>query len=250
MCGVVVQHETSEHIVCIDMMFPFPKAALSYPLLSICMSTMSSALSTSAASKRRIAAIAQLRSTSSKYRNLLDVAHCARLAKLEGASMLFLPECFGFMGESSEQTLKNAEQPIMDGTTNNDERISLALRRMIEDNEAPDSGCPTADETEISLIDGLRIIARESGLWISGGGMHVIGGPPDEKTGRKRVQNTHVIMDSSGDVKCAYQKIHLFDVSIPGKVELRESATTAPGTNLVVCDSPLGKLCLRKSRTF
>ena len=158
--------------------------------------------------------------------------------------MLFLPECFGFMGESSEQTLMNAEQPIMDDTTTNDERISLALRRMVSDNEAPDSQCPT-DEAEIALLDGLRTIARESGLWISGGGMHVLGGPPDEKTGNKRVQNTHVIMDSSGKVKCAYQKIHLFDVSIPGKVSLRESATTAPGTNLVVCDSPLGKMRLR-----
>ena len=41
-----------------------------------------------------------------------------------------------------------------------------------------------------------------------------------------------------------YRKSHMFDVSIPNKVNLKESATTAPGTDLVVCDSPVGRLGL------
>lgn len=72
--------------------------------------------------------------------------------------------------------------------------------------------------------------------------MHVTGAPPAEGSDLQRVYNTHVIIDNTGDVKCLYRKIHLFDVSIPGKFTLKESNTTGPGTELVTCDSPLGKL--------
>jgi predicted amidohydrolase len=89
---------------------------------------------------------------------------------------------------------------------------------------------------------GLRTIAVESGLWISGGGIHFGGAPPDPVTGNPRVYNTHVIINEKGILRCLYRKIHLFDVSIPDKVDLRESKTTAGGTELVTCDSPIGTL--------
>lgn len=72
--------------------------------------------------------------------------------------------------------------------------------------------------------------------------MHVAGGPPAEGADRERVYNTHLIIDEQGDVRALYRKIHMFDVSIPGKVNLKESNTTAPGEELVTCDSPVGKL--------
>ena len=75
------------------------------------MSSSTSNTSLSPASSLKVAAIAQLRSTSNKFQNLQDIAKCARLAKAQGASMLFLPECFGFLGESSAQTLEEAEDP-------------------------------------------------------------------------------------------------------------------------------------------
>jgi predicted amidohydrolase len=103
--------------------------------------------------------------------------------------------------------------------------------------DAPDI---TTTGNRVHVLDGLRAIARESGLWISGGGMHVSGAPPDEETGNTRVFNTHVILDDQGTVQAIYRKIHLFDVTIPEKVQLRESKTTAPGSKLVVCDSPIG----------
>ena len=248
-----------------------------------------------------IAAIAQLRSTSDKFQNLVDIAFCAGLAKSNGASMLFLPECFGFMGESALQTLKEAESPsrlsalpLMSMPTNSSPTDDDSPKREEEEKELANilkstihsaGNCSTGVDGDTvdrdngdlrnahktspvvhSLMDGLRIIAKESGLWISGGGMHVSGAPsegndddkqldPSEvsilgvqahqqkrEQQQQRVYNTHVILDSDGNLKASYQKIHLFDVSIPGKVELRESKTTAPGGKLVVCDSPLGKL--------
>ncbi|MGK3743738.1 MAG: putative amidohydrolase [Bacillariaceae sp.] len=208
-----------------------------------------------------IAAIAQLRSTSNKAQNLVDVAICARLAKSKGASILFLPECFGFIGESSIQTLEEAEDPIHLTTTTktetetttdnnnskeNDEALTRILKSTIhgtdEDNNS-DSACIAPPHVVVhSLMEGLRTISKESGLWLSGGGMHVLVEPPDSGKEQQRVYNTHVIIDSDGVLRCQYRKMHLFDVSIPGKVQLQESKTTAPGTELVTCDSPIGKL--------
>mmetsp|Transcript_62772 Transcript_62772/g.185382 ORF Transcript_62772/g.185382 Transcript_62772/m.185382 type:complete len:381 (-) Transcript_62772:78-1220(-) len=210
------------------------------------------------------AAIAQLRSTSDKLLNLLNVAKCAGWAKREGAAMLFLPECFGFLGENGDQTVRNAE-PV-EGTNESEIVCGPNLRAALTstvmahaEGMSDEAGTFDADSVilkvnggDVSLLGGLRTIAQESGLWISGGGMHESGAPPascetpgdNSSNVRPRVYNTHVIIDNSGDIRCLYRKIHLFDVSIPGKVSLRESATTAPGEKLVVCDTPVGRLGL------
>lgn len=199
------------------------------------------------------AAIAQLRSTSNKLQNLQSVAKCAGMAQQQGASMLFLPECFGFIGESSQETLNKAEPPIENDTKENSVKVRELLRTIVQSpsgyrTETISDSLKEEVSEEISLLDGLKVIAKESKLWISGGGMHESGAPPNTD-GKDRVYNSHVILDNNGNVQAVYQKMHLFDVSIPDKVNLRESATTAPGTELVVCDSPIGKdgACCHKS---
>ena len=227
-------------------------AAATTQRASVAMPVSTEAATTTAAKTpaHPIAAVAQLRSTSDKFRNLLDVAHCAGLARSRGASMLFLPECFGFMGESAEQTLREAEDPSRleaAGGGGPGGELAAALEAAVRGaaaGTAPGGTTGVPSPPVDSLLDGLRTIARASGLWISGGGVHVSGAPPEDgsKEGRPRVYNTHVVLDADGALRASYQKIHLFDVSIPGKVDLRESRTTAPGTRLVVCDSPVGRL--------
>jgi len=209
------------------------------------------------------AAIAQLRSTSDKVANLVDIAKCAGWAKQRGASMLFLPECFGFLGDNAQQTLANAEPPVELGPGNSsnnnlDKALSIRLSQTITSYASIPTSKETASESvdidenenenvgqQVLLLEGLRTIARQSGLWISGGGMHESGAPSTTAGDPEgRVYNTHVIIDKDGSVQCIYRKCHLFDVSIPGKVNLRESATTAPGQTLAVCDSPIGRLGL------
>lgn len=190
-------------------------------------------------------AVAQLRSSASKADNLVAIAKCAGWSRREGAAMLFLPECFGFIGQSAKETIAAAEPPLEEDTRTNPAAFQNYLEHMV-DSCQKGGDTPMSlpqDSNDISLVDGLRTIARKSNLWISAGGMHVSGAPPSiYEPSKSRVFNTHVILDSSGEIKSTYRKIHLFDVSIPGKVSLQESATTAPGSELVVCDSPIGKL--------
>jgi predicted amidohydrolase len=225
-------------------------------------------------------AVAQLCSTSNKYQNLLHIAMCAGQARQENAAMLFLPENCGFMGTNSSETLANAEPPIIISTTTttndngnkaettslkNPAFVSQVLKERVQafaegkeksiDNYKDTSA--DVDNNKVSLLDGLSHIARASNMWISVGGIHERGAPPStsssvvenedkesssssSSSSRPRTYNTHVILDNEGQVRAVYRKIHLFDVSIPGKVNLQESASTAPGDKIITCDSPIG----------
>ena len=131
------------------------------------------------------------------------------------------------------------------GNDENNEMAASAANSFI-DNES------LAPPPITSIISELCFIANESKLWISGGGVHTSVLPQsknlndDEHDERKKIYNTHVVINDNGQIESYYHKIHLFDVSIPNEnVNLRESNTTSPGTKLVVCNSsPIGTLGL------
>ncbi len=82
-------------------------------------------------------------------------------------------------------------------------------------------------------------IARESGIWI------VAGTQPLAVAGDARPANACVVYDSHGSQVARYDKVHLFDVDLPGGREgYRESTNAAPGENVVTIDTPAGKLGL------
>lgn len=86
------------------------------------------------------------------------------------------------------------------------------------------------------LFQRFAALARTHGLWVAFGGF-------PEKHDETRAHNAHVVVDDQGVVRSVYRKIHLFDVDI-GVSQYRESAAIAPGAELVVADSPVGKLGL------
>ncbi|XP_078179384.1 nitrilase/cyanide hydratase and apolipoprotein N-acyltransferase family protein [Carex rostrata] len=81
-------------------------------------------------------------------------------------------------------------------------------------------------------------LAREANIWLSLGGFQEKG--PDDA----HICNTHVLVDNSGKIRSSYQKIHLFDVDVPGNMVYKESSFTTPGTTAVAEDSPIGRLGL------
>ncbi len=82
-------------------------------------------------------------------------------------------------------------------------------------------------------------MAREFRLWI------VAGTQPIAVEGDTRPANVCVVYDSAGKRAARYDKIHLFDVDLPGGREgYRESANATAGTKPVVVDTPAGRLGL------
>lgn len=105
-------------------------------------------------------------------------------------------------------------------------------------------GLEDADKLEVGEIEGsgpiqafLRETARRLGLWIVGGTI------PLKVPGEPRVAAASLLLDADGRVAARYDKIHLFDVDLPGRREsYRESATIAPGKEPIVAVTPAGNL--------
>jgi predicted amidohydrolase len=99
---------------------------------------------------------------------------------------------------------------------------------------------PCAQPLDGEVVTALRGWAREHGIWLLGGSF-AEAVPRDE-----RVHNTSVLLAPDGSVAAVYRKIHLFDVdlSAQGGNAYCESARVAPGSEVVVADTPFGKLGL------
>jgi predicted amidohydrolase len=104
-----------------------------------------------------------------------------------------------------------------------------------------------ADESfrlDIAETDGrgpiqewLAAEAVRTGMWIVGGTIPIVSGQPG------RPFASSLIFDDSGHRVGRYDKIHLFDVAIPGRDEhYRESANTLPGEAPVIVKTPWGRL--------
>jgi len=86
----------------------------------------------------------------------------------------------------------------------------------------------------------LQKLALDNGVWLSVGGVHTVTEGEEDRTG-----NTHLVINSKGEIVKTYNKTHLFDVNIPGSVSLSESSYVIPGTHLPhPVPTPLGKLGL------
>ncbi|MGH8140509.1 MAG: carbon-nitrogen hydrolase family protein [Steroidobacteraceae bacterium] len=107
-------------------------------------------------------------------------------------------------------------------------------------------GLRDADKRGIAEADGsgpiqdfLAATARRLRLCIVGGTIPLRAG------GDGRVAAASLVYDADGNRAARYDKIHLFDVDIPGRAErYRESAHVAPGSESVVVDTPVGRVGL------
>jgi predicted amidohydrolase len=107
-------------------------------------------------------------------------------------------------------------------------------------------GLKDADKLAVAETDGsgpvqqfLSETARALGLWILAGTTVIKG------DSARRVSNTSLLLDAQGKRVARYDKIHLFDVAIPGRNEqYLESTHVTPGRKVVVADTPVGRLGL------
>lgn len=134
--------------------------------------------------------------------NLRDTEKLVAEAASQGAGLVVLPENFAFMGKK-ESDLHSLRESDGDGP----------------------------------LQSFLSRLAQQYGLWLVGGSI------PMEATDNSKVRAACIVYNDQGKQVARYDKIHLFDVQIVETNErYMESLTIEPGNEVVVVDSPFGKL--------
>jgi nitrilase len=112
-------------------------------------------------------------------------------------------------------------------------------------------GKDSGDKRAIAEPDGagriqnfLADTARRLKIWIVGGTVPLRQAGEGQDSGGP-VAAACLVYKSDGQRAARYDKIHLFDVDVPGSTEShRESAHTVPGREPRVVDTPVGKLGL------
>ncbi len=138
--------------------------------------------------------------------NLTLAGRLLEEAAQDGCQLAVLPENFALMPERGKDKARYAEHP----------------------GEGP-------------LQDFLAEAARRNGLWIVAGSMPLV----SPAIAEGRVYGACPVYDANGQPQALYRKIHLFDVDLVDKQEsYRESNSMYPGDEVVVVDSPCGRIGL------
>jgi deaminated glutathione amidase len=91
---------------------------------------------------------------------------------------------------------------------------------------------PEEGNAAIATFAGL---AKELGIWLHVGSMGIL-------VGNGRIANRSLLISPAGVVEARFDKIHMFDVQLPGGEIYRESKNYQPGETAVLADLPWGTL--------
>jgi len=145
----------------------------------------------------------QMASSPNVSSNLIETERLIAEAVQAGSKLVALPENFALMGQTEFDKINNKEQ----------------------DGSGP-------------IQDFLASSAKKYAVWIIAGTM-----PIADSDNKDKVLAACLVYNDLGERVARYDKIHLFDVHVPGTEEIyRESDTITKGTVPLVIDSPFGKL--------
>ena len=151
-------------------------------------------------------AVIQMVSQSDVLANLAQARRLLEQAAERGAQLAVLPENFAAMGRRDVVDIGRAEAM----------------------GQGP-------------ILPWLKQTARDLNLWIVAGTLPL----PPEGQPKAKVNACSLLINADGEQAARYDKLHLFDVDVSdSRGRYRESDDYAPGTRVVVADTPVGKLGL------
>ena len=86
-------------------------------------------------------------------------------------------------------------------------------------------------------VGALTALSRELGVW------HLVGSLT-LNSDDGRLFNRSVLISAQGEVVATYDKIHMFDATLPSGTVIRESSAYRPGERAVIAETPWGRLGL------
>ena len=101
--------------------------------------------------------------------------------------------------------------------------------------EGPKLTMKAYEEAAHPALPAFRELARVSGVWVLLGSLPIAA--PNGKS-----FNRSFLLDPRGEIVQRYDKMHLFDVELPGGEKYLESETIEPGGELAIAELPWGRL--------
>jgi len=95
----------------------------------------------------------------------------------------------------------------------------------------------TEPEQDHLVTTRFAALAKELGIWLNIGSTGV-------KLTPEKLANRSLLFDPTGTLVARYDKIHMFDVDLPGGEKYLESGHIQPGSQAVVANLPWGRLGL------
>ena len=99
--------------------------------------------------------------------------------------------------------------------------------RVMRENSYPEDVHPA--------LSRLRALALETRTWMLIGSLTI-------KVDNERMVNRSYLLSDAGEITARYDKIHMFDVTLPSGKVIRESSAYQPGAQAVVASTPWGPL--------
>lgn len=141
-------------------------------------------------------------------------------------------------GIDPDANLATIDRAMADAAAQGAAMLFLPEMSLLLDRDRQRSAAHVAREADSPWPAALQDMARRHGLWLHSGSMPLLA-----DDGERRVNRSHVIA-ADGSIRARYDKIHMFDVTLPSGENWTESAAYAGGNELVVVETPVGRLGL------
>ncbi len=150
----------------------------------------------------------QMHSGPDKAANLAEARRLVEEAAESGSSLVVLPELFFWRGGQDREG--DAAEPVPGPTS-----------------------------------EAMGCLARDLSIYLVAGSiLRISDEAADQDRARPKYRNTCLLFGPDGSQLASYDKIHLFDIDLPGRISLRESDSRSPGGQTVCVETELGLIGL------
>lgn len=138
-------------------------------------------------------------------------------------------------GRDVETNLAEADRLIREAASRGAKYVQTPENTLLMERETSALFEKIAPEEQTAAIPHFLSLAQELGIWLHIGSIAVV-------TGEGRAANRAFLFSPEGRIAARYDKIHMFDVTLPSGETYRESKVYQPGSVAVLAALPWGEL--------
>ena len=139
--------------------------------------------------------------------------------------------------DNVNENLQELEQFFINARENEAELIALPENFAFMGRKETDKLAIAEEYGQGTIQQLISDLAKRYGLWVIAGTMPL-------RASAQRVKASCLVYDDHGDCVAQYNKIHLFDARISASESHQESLTIERGKDVVVVDTPIGRVGL------